>query len=73
MRAGPRLLSEYRRLEKVMSMNRRRFLHHSARAAAASAAIFLGATDGVGTRRSTAVFDPLDQRTLLAGAGPRGG
>jgi transcriptional regulator with XRE-family HTH domain len=64
LRASPRLLSEYRRLEKVMSMNRRRFLHQSARTAAASAAIFLGANDGVGTRRSTAVFGPRDQRTL---------
>lgn len=71
LRPSPRLLAEYRRLEQVMNLSRRRFLQQTARTAArtagmtaAGAAIFLGASDGAVARRSPAASELLDAGTL---------
>jgi transcriptional regulator with XRE-family HTH domain len=63
LRPSPRLLVEYRRLEQVMNLTRRRFLQQSARSAA-GATVFLGASDGFVARRSPAAAELLDGRTL---------
>jgi tetratricopeptide (TPR) repeat protein len=60
------LLVEYRRLEKTMSINRRGFLYHTARTAAAGAAVFLTGSQGVGSERSSVARTTLDRRTLEA-------
>ncbi|MDQ6741618.1 MAG: helix-turn-helix domain-containing protein [Candidatus Dormibacteraeota bacterium] len=64
LRPSPRLLAEYRRLEQVVSINRRRFLQQTARTAAAGASVFLGGSEGVVARRSSAPSELLDGRTL---------
>ena len=66
LRASPRLLVEYRRLEKAMSMNRRGFLHQTARTAVAGAALFLTGAQRVAPERAAAAPSALDRRTLEA-------